>query len=157
MLTGDVTDDDGVFPFVKKFFYTPRHGDAIADFCLWKKTSLCVRTIAIPSQGKTNKPQAGVSTLPRSLQYRNSVKRDNSKSLCFVELLTIPCSIQDIRFEIAFSVSRRFSSRYFCIESSATRFLWASIIFSARDSIIFGVFITLFIVSETIFSRTSFL
>ena len=37
-LTGDVTADDGVFLYGKNnFFYTPRHGDAIADFLLSEK------------------------------------------------------------------------------------------------------------------------
>ena len=37
----------------KKGECAPRHGDAIADFCFQEKTSLCVRTIAIPSQNET--------------------------------------------------------------------------------------------------------
>ena len=59
LLTGDVTADDGAPDLKnKKGECAPRHGDAIADFYFQKKTSLRVRTIANPSQGKTNKSQA---------------------------------------------------------------------------------------------------
>ena len=61
----------------KKGECAPRHGDAVCRKFIKRKE---VGQNANPSQGKTNKPQAWVSTLPRSLQFRNSVKRDNETS-----------------------------------------------------------------------------
>ena len=74
MLTGDVTVDDGA-PDIEKYKSesAPRHGDAIADFYFQGKTSLRVRTIAIPSRSKTSKSQAVERALLRFLQLSISV------------------------------------------------------------------------------------
>ena len=77
MLTGDVTVDDGAPDLKnKKGECAPRHGDEIADFFFQGKTSLRVRTIANPSQGK-NKQAASMSkyvalllTIPKQREAR---------------------------------------------------------------------------------------